>query len=554
MKKILYLLIFGCSLTTFSQNGQKFDSIFSQWKGKNVPGVAGGAIHNGRIIYLKGFGSADLENNIKITPQTKFQVDDLAKQFTVLAILQLEKEGKLSLEDDVRKHITDLPNYKNILRVKHLINHSSGLNDLDPIKELLGIKPNDVFTQQDAINLINKQKQLNFIPGTEFSYHTSDTELILLAEIIAKISGKSFKDYTSNYIFKPLDMFNTIFNNERSLMKNTAISYNIGEDTKYNPVNDLTLGVTNLYTSAEDLAKWYLNYSNPETEIGKLVKKLDNYVILNDGKTFTSSWGRMTYGRYFDHAERGIPKMWQFGLVGGYASNMFRFHTKNFTSFVIGNNNRYNGMPAMEMAYEVLENNFTEPPSIDFSKVRTKKLSAKKLKKHEGFYWNKKNGGSAQIYVKNDTLRYKGLRSNRENTLVPLDDNTFQFIVRNDDKIILKFINDKFSVVFGNSDETIYDKFNPVAPTKKKLNNYAGLFYNDELDVTYTFSIENDNLVTKNLKNGSITFYPIINDTFRSNTLMLSAVTFKRNSQNKVVGFNINTDGVKKLYFDKIQS
>ncbi len=434
-----------------------------------------------------------------------------------------------------------------------MLNHSSGLNDLDPIKELLGIKPNDVFTQQDAINLINKQKQLNFIPGTEFSYHTSDTELILLAEIIAKISGKSFKKYTSNHIFKPLHMFNTIFNNERSLIKNTAISYNVGEDTKYNPVNDLTLGVTNLYTSAEDLAKWYLNYSNPETEIGKLVKKLDNYVILNDGKIFNSSWGKMTYGRYFDHAERGIPKMWQFGLVGGYASNMFRFHTKNFTSFVIGNNNRYNGMPAMEMAYEILENNFTEPPSIDFSKVRTKKLSAKKLKKHRGFYWNKKNGGSVQIYVKNDTLRYKGLRSNRENTLVPLDDNTFQFVVRNDDKIILKFINDKFSVVFGDSDETIYDKFNLVAPTKNKLNNYTGLFYNDELDVTYTFLIENDNLVTKNLKNGSITFYPIIKDTFRSNTLMLSNIKFVKNAKDKIIGFTINTNGVKDLYFDKIK-
>ncbi len=553
MKKILYLLILGCSLITFSQNEQKFDSIFSQWKGENVPGVAGGAIHNGRIIYLKGFGSSDLENNVKITPQTKFQVDDLAKQFTVLAILQLEKEGKLSLEDDVRKHITDLPDYKNTLRVKHLLNHSSGLNDLDPIKELLGIKPNDVFTQHDAINLINKQKQLNFIPGTEFSYHTSDTELILLVEIIAKASGKSFKKYTSNHIFKPLSMFNTIFNNERSLMKNTAISYNVGEDTKYNPVNDLTLGVTNLYTSAEDLAKWYLNYSNPEKEIGKLVKKLDNYVILNDGKIFNSSWGKMTYGRYFDHAERGVPKMWQFGLVGGYASNMFRFHTKNFTSFVIGNNNRYNGMPAMEMAYEILENNFTEPPSIDFSKVRTKKLSTKKLKKHRGFYWNKKNGGSVQIYVKNDTLRYKGLRSNRENTLVSLDDNTFQFVVRNDDKIILKFINDKFSVVFGDSDETIYDKFNLVAPTKNKLNNYTGLFYNDELDVTYTFLIENDNLVTKNLKNGSITFYPIINDTFRSNTLMLSSIKFVKNAEDKIIGFTINTNGVKDLYFDKIK-
>jgi len=553
-KKSVYICCFF-SMGIFAQEKittESFDEIFKEWMDPSKPGVAAGVIHNGKVIYLKGFGSAEIEHNTKITPQTRFQVDDLAKQFTVLAILLLEQEDKLSLEDDIRKYLPELPDYKTPIKVKHLLNHSSGLNNLDPVKELLGIRRNDVFTQQDALMLIRSQKQLNFTPGTDFSYHQSDTELILLAEIVAKASNQTFPEYASKYIFKPLQMNNTVFNNERNLLENTATSYNVGEQIRHNPVNDLTLGVTNLYTSAEDLTKWYISFTNPVNKLGELVRKLDTYVTLNNGKMFTSSWGRMTYGRYFDHAERGVPKIWQYGLVGGYASNIFRFHTKNFTSFVIGNNNRYNGMPAMQMAYKILENDFKEPPSIDFSKIKIKKISVKKLKKYEGFFWNKKNGLARHIYVNNDTLRYKRLESNRETALIPINENIFQFVVGSDDKIILKFIDNKFSVVSGESDASIYNKYQPVTTVNNELNNYTGLFYNKELDVTYTFSVENDMLVAKNLKNGTTQFHQIIKDIFRSNTFMLSGIEFARNNQNKIIGFGINTDGVKNLKFEKI--
>ncbi len=527
-----------------------FDEIFKEWENSTKPGVAAGVISNGKLIYLKGFGNADVQNNIKITPQTKFQVGDFAKQFTVLALLLLEQEGEISFEDDIRKYIPELPNYKQTLKIKHLLNHSSGLNDLNIIKELSGYRPNDVLTQQDALNLIGSQKQLNYIPGTNFSYLSSDTELILLAEIIAKASKKTFIEYTSKNIFIPLQMNNTVFNNERNLLESIAVSYEVGKQLKHNPINDLTLGVINLFTTAEDLAKWYLSYTKPSV-LKQLINKLDTYVTLDNGKLFNSSWGKMTYGRYFEHSERGIPKMWQFGLVGGYASNMFRFYTEELTTFVIGNNNRYNGLPAMQLAYSFLENKFPEPPTIDFNKVKTKKVSIKNLRKHEGFYWNKKNGLVRQIYVKNDTLRYKRIESNRETLLVPLGKSKFQFLVNSDDKIILEFTNEKriISLIIGDSDKILYDKYIPVEYSNDELNSYTGTFYNKELDLVYTVTKENNILVFKNLRNGITLFYPIKKDVFRSDTLILSSIKYVRNEKDKIIGFTVNTDGIKVLYF-----
>ncbi|OSY87355.1 hypothetical protein WH52_11960 [Tenacibaculum holothuriorum] len=548
MKKIklsvlLFLLIIKASAQV---ENSKFNKFFENWKDENKPGVVGGVIKDGKIIFLKAFGSADVKNKKNNTIKTKFQVDDLAKQFTVLATLLLVEEGELSLEDDVRKYLPKLPKYKHQIKIKHLLNHSSGLHNLDPLKELLGIRPFDVFTQEDALKIIYTQKELNFIPGTQFSYLRSDTEVILLSEIIVKVSQKSFSEFTSERVFKPLGMLNTAFNNERKLLSNTAVSYRVGEETHNNPVNDLTLGATNLYTTGEDLAKWFQVYTSSTNPMYELVKKLDDFVVLDSGKRYNSSWGTMSYGRYFDHLERGLESIWQFGINAGYASNMFRFYTKNFVSFVLGNNNRYNGMPAMNMAYEELKEDFPKARIVDFKEIKTKKLSKKELQKFEGYYWKENNGLTRQIYLKNDTLRYKRLESNRETALVPLNDNKFQFVVNSDDEVIITFKDGSFSIKSGVGDASIYRKFTPVELTNSDLKKYLGFYYNEELGIGFELKIKDDKLIAKNFKNGDTTFYPITNNIFRSNTFMLSSITLERN------GFYINTDGVSNLFFKKL--
>ena len=341
MRKIilLFLLIPLASHSQDKNLEKKFDSVLHSYVNHDKPGFTAGVISDGKILYLKGFGVEDIETRQRITTQTKFQADDLAKQFTVLSMLQLEQEGKLSFEDDVRKYLPNLPKYNYILKVKHLINHSSGLHNLDPVKELLGLRRNDIFTHEDAVKIISSQEKLNFKPGSQFSYHRSDTELILMVEIVKAVSKQSFIEYTKQHLFEALGMTNTFFHNDNSMFQNMAKSYLIEKKISYNPKRDFTLGVTNLYTTAEDFAKWFQTY-HLNKNFSNLVKKLDTYVALDSGKEFASTWGKVTLGRYYDHPERGLPKMsWQFGLTGGYGANFFRYQSHKLVSFVLGNNN-----------------------------------------------------------------------------------------------------------------------------------------------------------------------------------------------------------------------
>lgn len=553
--KSLTILILMISFASFSQNKsleQKFDSILSSYKSIDKSGLVAGVLKDGKLLYLKSFGVEDIETKKLITLQTKFQVGDFGKQFTVLAILLLEQEGKLSLEDDVRTYLPNLPKYNHVLKVKHLINLSSGLHNLDPIKELLSVRQSDVFTQDDAFKIINAQQKLNFKPGTHFSYHNSDTEIVLMVEIVKSISKISFEEFTKKYLFEPLDMKNTSFDNSRSILTNLAKSYTIREITTFNPVNDLTLGVNNLYTTAEDFAKFYQHF-NTDKKLSPLVKKLDNYVKLDSGKEYASTWGKVTLGRYFDHPERGLPKMsWQYGLIGGYGANIFRYHSHDILTFVLGNNNRYNGMPAGNLGNLMMEKEFTEPVEIDYSKINFKSLSTKKLKKFEGIYWNKTNSILREIYVKNDTLRCKLLSNNRETPLLALTKNKFQFYLMGDTEIFLTFKENTLEYSSLNSDVKTYHKVDVVDESQLNLSDYTGSYYNKEYDVVLSFDIKENALGISNFKTNPITFHPIIKDAFRSNTYIYSGIQFTR-SNDIVKGFNINTDGVKNLYFERIK-
>ncbi len=381
----------------------KLDKLFSNWaQDANKPGVAAGLIKDGKILYLKGFGSADLTHDIPITVDTKFQLGAMSKQFTAFAVLLLEEQGKLSMSDDVRKYIPQMPDYGHIITLKHLISQSSGLHDFMALKEIAGWRDKDFFNQKDALDLIYQQKELDYTPGTKFS--ATSTGLILLSEVVKQVTGQSLAAFTREHIFEPLGMTNTLFCDDHEMViPGAAIPYQPTKNgLKYNFINYSIVGTTNLYTSVSDLSRWYLNFSNPKVGSSALIKKVTAPVTLNDGTTtYNPSSGRLFYGQQSQHAERGIPKVWAYGLEGGYGCNIFIFPGHDLTSFVLGHNSSYNGGLAMNMAYEALGDAFPEPPEIDFSKLKTIKVDAKKLDQYSGFYWDNERANARKIYVKN---------------------------------------------------------------------------------------------------------------------------------------------------------
>jgi CubicO group peptidase (beta-lactamase class C family) len=197
---------FGQSSDT--EIGKQIDQLFSKYNSA-TPGVAIAVVNDGKVVFTKGYGTANLEYDLPVTSKTVFQVASVSKQFTAFAIYLLEKHGKLTLEDDVRKYIRELPDVGKTVRIKHLLAHTSGVRDQAALMSLAGWRSGDVATTQNILTLLSRQKDLNFEPGSQYLY--SNSGYALLAEIAARVSGQTFSQFTKKNIFEPLGMRDTQF-------------------------------------------------------------------------------------------------------------------------------------------------------------------------------------------------------------------------------------------------------------------------------------------------------------------------------------------------------
>src|SRR5258708_11516084 len=225
-----------------------------------TPGASVAVQKDGKLIYSKGFGYADLEYDIKNTPATIFHIASVSKQFTAFSIAMLVDQGKLSLDDDIRKYLPELHDFGSVITINHLIHHTSGLRDQWNLLLMAGWRLDDVITQKQIMRMISRQRELNFKPGEEMLY--CNTGFTLLAEIVSRVTGKSFPDWTHKNIFEPLEMKNTLFyDDHEKMVKNRAYSYYQFKDGyKKSVLNYANVGATSLFTTVEDLSKWAVNF------------------------------------------------------------------------------------------------------------------------------------------------------------------------------------------------------------------------------------------------------------------------------------------------------
>src|SRR6185369_8859885 len=201
-----FLFLCFCLVTTAAaQNGEdaltkKVDQLFATWDKPESPGAAIAIIKDGAVVYKRGYGSANLEYNVPITPQTVFHVASVSKQFTAFAIAMLASQGKLSLDDDIRKQLPEVPDFGKKITIRHLIHHTSGLRDQWTLLAMAGWRLDDVITKEHIMKMVRYQRELNFDPGAEHLY--SNTGYTLLAAIVERVSGQSFREYTEANIFK----------------------------------------------------------------------------------------------------------------------------------------------------------------------------------------------------------------------------------------------------------------------------------------------------------------------------------------------------------------
>ena len=224
MIRILPAPALAIILSAAPAGGQSIDSIFATYDNRQSPGCAVSAVDGDRTLVLKGFGMASLEHDLPITPQSAFYAASVSKQFTAFSVALLAQQGKLSLDDDVRKWLPEIPNFGKTITVRHLIHHTSGLRDYFGLLGMTGWPNDGPVTEAQFLDLVSRQKALNFDPGARHLY--SNTGYVLLSILVKRVSGQSLRDFAAASIFKPLGMNNTHFHDDHEeIVKNRAYSY-----------------------------------------------------------------------------------------------------------------------------------------------------------------------------------------------------------------------------------------------------------------------------------------------------------------------------------------
>jgi CubicO group peptidase (beta-lactamase class C family) len=388
------------------------DEIFADLAKPGSPGCALGVYRDGKIIYAKGYGMANLESNVPITPSSVFDIGSTSKQFTAASILLLEKQGKLSVNDEVRKYIPELPDYGKKITIRHLLNHTSGLRDYLALMELAGVNTDSVTTDEDALALVVRQKALNFDPGSEWLY--SNTGFFLLSVIVKRVSGKTLREFASENIFAPLEMTHTQYRDDHtSLIPARAMAYDRKEQGNGYALDVSYFEQTGdgaVHTSVEDLQKWDENFYSARIGGKDLLVSIQERGKLNSGKTLDYAKGLFLEGY------RGLTTVSHGGAWGGYRAELLRFPEQHFSVACLcnlGNENPTKRAHAVADVYLAASMKPKGEQKKEADEQRKKKesvnLTPEQLRPYEGDYWSDELGVSYRMAIAGSQLKLEAI-------------------------------------------------------------------------------------------------------------------------------------------------
>ena len=264
----------------------RVDSIMAALNAAGAPGAQVAVLKDGAVVLERGYGFAQLEYDVPVTPATVFHVASVSKQFTAFAIVLLAQRGRLTLDDDVRKHLPELADFPHHVTLRQLIHHTSGVRDQWELAQMAGWRMDDVITRDQIMSLMRRQRDVNFPPGSEHLY--SNMGYSLLAEVVERASGESFGEFLDAYVFRPLGMTSThVHSDHQRIVRNRAYSYRpAGPGAWSNAVlSYANQGATSLFTTAGDLARWLHNFETAQVGGGAAIAQMKQRGILTNGDT-----------------------------------------------------------------------------------------------------------------------------------------------------------------------------------------------------------------------------------------------------------------------------
>ena len=500
-----------------------------------APGCAAAVSLNGDVVFEKAFGLAELEHNVPNTTQTIFESGSVAKQFTAAALVLLQQDGKLSIDDPVRKYIPELPDYGSPLTIRHLLNHTAGLRDWGTVLSLTGAGRGDRVISQDlAFDIVTHQRALDFTPGSEYSY--SNSGYTLASIIVERVSKQKFPAFIEERLFKPLGMKNSSWRDDyQRIVPGRAQAYSRQGNGPWR----LNMPFMNVYgnggmlTTVGDWMKW--NAMLESRSLGApLVDALETRGVLNDGRKISYALG-LTVDTY-----KGLKDVAHGGATAGYQTFLARYPDKKVSIGVMCNGTSPSAGAIAAGITDEIFGPFPETP-----KTEAAKISEDELKKFVGIWRNEKTHAPARFVIENGVSRWSGAR------LVPMGGGQFAAGANQ-----LKFTFSKdgnptnAETVDTDGEVTRFVRETEWTPTPADLASFKGDWFSEEAGATFTVAVDADKAFIKQRPTTSLPMQPLYKDHFGVQGF---TVWFTRAKDGKVNGLHVGTSRMRDMPFVRVK-
>ena len=533
----------------------KIDALFQEFDRSDTPGCALGVFRDGKIVYARGYGMANLELGVANSPQTVFDIGSTAKQFSAFAIQLLVRDGKLSLDDDVRKWVPEIPSWGKTVTIRHLLHHTSGMRDYIELMSLQGVMAEDLSTDADVLDIMALQKAPNFAPGEEHLY--CNTGYFLLSIIVKRATGQSLRDFAAERIFGPLGMSHTQFNDVHTrIIPGRATGYTKAKDGGFGiDMSDWEQnGDGGALTTIEDLQRWDQNFYDPKVGDAKVIEAMLTTGALNSGK-------KLEYASALNvSSHRGLRTVSHGGSWAGYRAQLLRFPEQRFSVACLCNNG--GAANPSRLAYRVAEvylggsMNKDEPPA-DAKKAEDQARlapSRAELQRLAGAYRNAESGQLVTLSIQDGKLTADV--GGTAYTLVATAPNRFRLTggpsgIRSEAEFDgARGARSPMRVTTTYDDgEVEKETFAPIerwAPTAAELDKLAGRYTSAELDTTWRLAAEGGKLYVRHRGMPDKPLEPTVAGAFTLDGMSLS---FQRDAAGKPESFVLDAGRVRGVRF-----
>jgi CubicO group peptidase (beta-lactamase class C family) len=541
-RRAAIILFSTCSLTAVTCFAQKdagdlelqVDQVFASYDKPDTPGCALGIVRDGEFIYKKGYGTASLELGVPLTPQSVFYMGSVSKQFTAASVVLAAEQNYLSLDDDVRKYVPELPSYGKTITLRQMLHHTSGFRDILGLLLLAGRNFEDLHPTPELLDLLSRQKNLNYTPGDEFLY--SNTNYFLMSVVIRRATGKPLSQFADENIFKPLGMTHTRFYDDHSVVvpgrvpayePRPAGGFGIDWSTNFDKVGD-----GGLMSSVEDLLEWDRNFYANKLGKGSLLEEMQTQGVLNNGKQIDYALG------LFISTYRGLPVVEHGGALFGYRTELLRFPQQRFSVITLCNVGTSNpGRLSYQIADLYLRAKLLPEPSASA-------VHSVDLQPFVGWYRNVDSRSVLQISASDESLGAFGTqfkpRDATHFVATPGPEMAFDRQPNSGMRLTLNF---------KDSPPQIFERYEPLKASAENFAQYVGEYTSAELPAIYRFAVKDGKLTLATNWQEPAVLEPIVLDEFQGP--FGTSIVFHRDAAGHVTGCDLFAGRVRNIAFTK---